>query len=129
AYFRFDTVAVENDSIADFYLSSLAGGQLLSQIRRYPDTVAAMEALAAGEVMAAMGPRGQLEAGLTEATDIHQPPLPGFGVGKWTLGVAIRHNYRALAYTVDDAIRYAIDDGRMEAIFAKHGLSFAPPVR
>lgn len=129
AYFRFDTVAVENDSIADFYLSSLAGGQLLNQIRRYPDVEAAMSALETGEVMAAMGPRGQLEAGLTEATGIHEPPLPGFAVGRWTLGVAIRHNYRALAYTVDDAIRYAIEDGRMAEIFARHGLTFAPPER
>ncbi|MEX0286034.1 MAG: substrate-binding periplasmic protein [Paracoccaceae bacterium] len=60
AYFRFDTVAVENDSIADFYLSTLAGGQLNANIRRFPTTEAAMEALAAGVTKAAMVARAQL---------------------------------------------------------------------
>lgn len=129
AYFRFDTVAVENDSIADFYLSGLAGGQLLSNIRRYPSTNAAMEALAAGETMAAMGPRAQLEHGLTDDIGVHQPPLPGFAVGSWTLGVGINFRYRPLAYSVDDAIRYALEDGRIAAIYEAYGLSHTMPER
>lgn len=127
AYFRFDTVAVENDSIADFYLSAFPGGQLSSNIHRYPTTAAAMQALAEGETMAAMGPKAQLEAGLTEGLAVHTPPLPGFAVGKWTVGAAVHFSYRELAYTVEDSILAAIQDGRMEAIFAKYGLSFAPP--
>jgi len=129
AYFRFDTVAVENDSIADFYLTSLAGGQLNANIRRFPTMAEAMAALAAGEVMAAMGPRGQLEHGQTEGIGIHQPPLPGFSVGKWTIGLGVNFRYRPLAYSVDDAIRAGLEDGRIEAIFADHGLSFVPPER
>ena len=129
AYFRFDTVAVENDSIADFYLSGLAGGQLLANIRRFPSTQAAMEALAAGEVKAAMGPRAQLQHGLTDALDLHEPPLPGFAVGRWTVGVGVHFAYRGLGYAVDDAIRYALDDGRIAAIFADHGLTLSPPER
>ncbi len=127
AYFRFDTVAVENDSIADFYLSAFPGGQLAANIRRYPTMEAAMQALAAGETMAAMGPKAQLEAGLTEGLALHTPPLPGFAVGKWTVGAAVHFSYRALAYAVEDAIFAAIQDGRMEAIFSKYGLSFSPP--
>lgn len=129
AYFRFDTVAVENDSIADFYLTSLAGGQLNRNIRRFPTMALAMDALAAGEVMAAMGPKGQLEYGLTDALDLHQPPLPGFAVGTWTVGLGVNFRYRPLAYAVDDAIYAALEDGRMEAIFASFGLSFTPPER
>lgn len=127
AYFRFDTVAVENDTIADFYLSSLAGGQLRGNIRRFPSVGAAMQALAAGEVKAAMGPLSQLQFGETEAIAIHTPPLPGFARGEWTLGVAVNHRYRPLAYAVDDAIRAAVEDGRLEGIFAEHGLSYTPP--
>ena len=48
----------------------------------------AMEALADGETMAAMGQMGQLEFGQTDTIGIHQPPLAGFAVSKWTLGVA-----------------------------------------
>jgi len=129
AYFRFDTVAVENDSIADFYLSSFAGGQLLPNIRRYPTMEEAMAALAAGETMAAMGPLAQLEFGASDGIAIHQPPLPGFAVGRWTLGVGINFRYRPLAYMVDDAIRYALEDGRIERIYADHGLTHGSPER
>jgi len=127
AYFRFDTVAVENDSIADFYLSALAGGQLRANIRRFPTTQDAMQALANGEVKAAMGPRAQLEFGLTGKLDVHTPPLPGFAVGKWVSGVAVHMAYRALGYAVDDAIYSAMQDGRMDEIFTRYGLTHVVP--
>ncbi|MEM8789278.1 MAG: transporter substrate-binding domain-containing protein [Pseudomonadota bacterium] len=129
AYFRFDTVAVENDSISDFYLSSFAGGQMTANVRRYPDAAAAMAALAAGETKAAMGPRAQLEHGLVDGLGVHAPPLPGLAVGDWTLGVAVNFRYRPLAYAVDDAIRFAVEDGRVAAIYAEYGLSYRPPER
>ncbi|WP_171126818.1 ABC transporter substrate-binding protein [Ruegeria sp. HKCCA4707] len=127
AYFRFDTVAVENDSIADFYLSAFPGGQLAQNVRRFPTAGLAMEALAAGETMASMGPRAQLEAGLTPELDVHTPPLPGFAVSTWTSGVAVHFAYRGLSYAVDDAIYAALQDGRIEQIFAAHGLTHSPP--
>ena len=74
-----------------------------------------------------MGARGQLEFGLTDKLDLHQPPLPGLALGTWTLGVAVRQNWRALGYAVDDAIRAAVTDGRLAAIFAAYGLSFTEP--
>ncbi|WP_299898230.1 transporter substrate-binding domain-containing protein [uncultured Ruegeria sp.] len=127
AYFRFDTVAVENDSIADFYLSAFPGGQLAQNLHRYPTAAEAMQALAVGETMAAMGPRAQLEAGLTPALDIHAPPLPGFAVSSWTSGVAVHFAYRGLSYAVDDAINAALQDGRIAEIFERHGLTHLPP--
>lgn len=127
AYFRFDTVGVENDSIADFYLTAFPGGQLSGNLTRYPTMAEAMAALAAGDTKAAMGPRAQLEHGLTPDLDLHLPPLPGFAVGNWTVGVAVHFAYRPLAYAVDDAIYAAIEDGRMEKIFADYGVTFRPP--
>lgn len=127
AYFRFDTVAVENDSIADFYLTAFPGGQLSKNMRRYPTMAGAMAGLAAGETMAAMGPLAQLEAGLTEDIAVHTPPLPGFAVGKWTVGTAVHFSYRGLSYSVEDAVYAGIQDGRIEKIFADYGLSFQPP--
>lgn len=129
AYFRFDTVGVENDSIADFYLSGLARGQLLNNIRRFTSTEEAMEALNAGEIKAVMGPLGALEHGLSDSSDVHQPPLPGFAVGEWTLGVAVNFRYRPLAYAVDDAINDALQDGRIEAIYEEYGLTHQAPER
>ncbi len=129
AYFRVDTVGVENDTIADFYLGAFPGGGLTGNTRRYPSTSAAMQALAAGEVMAVIGPRAQLEAGSTEGVSVHQPPLPGFALSTWTLGLAVHFRYRALGYAVDDAIQAALSDGRIARIYADHGLTFQPPVR
>lgn len=127
AYFRFDTVGVENDTLSDFYLSRFAGGQMVPNMRRYRTTEAAMSALAGGEVMAVMGPLAQLEHGLTEDLSVHTPPFPGLAKASWTLGVAVRHNWRPLSYAVDDAIRYAVEDGRMAEIFKRHGLSYTRP--
>ncbi|MEO1067103.1 MAG: transporter substrate-binding domain-containing protein [Pseudomonadota bacterium] len=129
AYFRFDPVAVENDSISDFYLSSFAGGQLSQKVTRHTTTQEAMKALASGAVPAAMGPRSELEYGLTDKSAVHEPPLPGFAKSKWTIGLAVNFRYRPLAYAVDDAVRYALDDGRIKAIFEKYGVNFTPPTR
>lgn len=129
AYFRFDPVAVENDSISDFYLSSFAGGQLAGKVNRFPDMVQAMAALNAGDTRAAMGPRGQLEHGLTDKTAVHEPPLAGFAVSSWTLGLAINFRYRPLSYAVDDAIYAGLADGRIQQIYADYGLSFESPER
>jgi ABC-type amino acid transport substrate-binding protein len=127
AYFRFDTVAVENDSIADFYLSAFPGGQLSHNVHRYTTMAEAMQALAEGETKAAMGPLAQLEAGVQDGIAVHTPPLPGFAVGNWTAGVAVHFAYRPLAYSVEDAIYAGMQDGRIEAIFARYGLSYRPP--
>lgn len=129
AYFRYDTVAVENDSIADFYLTALPGGGAGPNIRRFPTMKAAMAALAAGEVMAAMGPQAQLEAGLTPDLAVHTPPLPGFAVGQWTVGVAVHQSHRDLGYAVDDAVQAGLADGRIPALWSASGLAFRPPDR
>ncbi|MDU9003553.1 substrate-binding periplasmic protein [Sedimentitalea todarodis] len=127
AYFRFDTVAVENDSISDFYLSAFPGGQLAANVRRYPTIADAMGGLARGDTKAAMGTRAQLEYGLAPDLGLHAPPMPGFGAGTWTAGIAVHFAYRPLVYAVDDAVVAAIGDGRLEQIFNDHGLTFRAP--
>ncbi len=127
AYFRFDKVGVENDTISDFYLSTFARGQIVPNMTRYSDTTSAMAALKNGEIMAVMGPLSQLEHDLSEGMAVHTPPFPGLAKSKWTLGVAVRHNWRPLSYAVDDIIRAAIEDGRMAGIFQQHGLTFTRP--
>lgn len=126
AYFRFDTVAVENDSIADFYLTQLVGP---ANVKRYTTMAEAMEALKAGETMAAMGPLAQLEHGADDTVGVHQPPLVGFAVSKWTLGVGVNFSYRPLSYAVDDAIYAGLASGRIAEIYANYGLTHLPPER
>jgi ABC-type amino acid transport substrate-binding protein len=127
AYFRYDKVGVENDSLSDFYLNSIGNGILVPNMVRFPSVDLAMEGLAEQKVAAVVGPKGQLEHGMTDGIAIHQPPLLGLAKSSWTLGVAVRHNWRPLGYTVDDVIRAAVTDGRMAAIFKKYGLRYSPP--
>jgi polar amino acid transport system substrate-binding protein len=130
-FFRFDPVAVENDSIADFYLTSLIGS--VDKIHRYRSAAAAMDGLAKGDTKAAMGPRAELEAGVSRHPDdglkVHSPPLVGFARGNWTLGVGVNFQHKDLAYAVDDAIEKALADGEIARIFAQHGLTFTAPQR
>ncbi|MDI6837188.1 MAG: transporter substrate-binding domain-containing protein [Rhizobiaceae bacterium] len=130
-FFRFDPVAVENDSIADFYLTSLIGPA--GKIHRFRSTAAAMDGLAAGDTKAAMGPRAELEAGIVRHPEgglkVHSPPLVGFARGNWTIGVGVSFQHRDLAYAVDDAIENALGDGEISRIFAQYGLTFTPPQR
>jgi len=129
AYFRFDTVAVENDSIADFYLTAFPGGQIGPNIHRFPQMAGAMAALAAGEVMAAMGPLSQLQFGAVDGVEVHRPPLPNFALSTWTVGLAVHQSHRDLAYALDDTVTAALADGRIAAAYAKYGLTFQPPKR
>ncbi|THK39201.1 transporter substrate-binding domain-containing protein [Ensifer sp. MPMI2T] len=130
-FFRYDTVAVENDSIADFYLTSLLGP--VDKIRRYRSTALAMEGLASGETMAAMAPRAELEAAVASQSSaslaVHEPALVGFARGKWTVGVGVNFQHKDLAYAVDDAIAAALANGRIAAIFRNWGVTFEPPTR
>ena len=131
AFFRYDPVAVENDSISDFFLTSMLG--TAAKVRRFPSAQAAVDALAAGETMAAMAPRGELEGGVTRHPDaglaVHEPPLMGFARGGWTLGVGVNFQHKDLAYAVDMALETALADGRIAAVFAAAGLTYSPPGR
>lgn len=129
AYFRFDPVAVQNDSLSDFYLSGMANGALQPMIHRYADPEEQMAALAAGEVKVAMGPRAELEAFKTGDIVVKGTLLPGLAKADWTLGVGVHFSHKPLAYAIDDAIAAALADGRIAAIFASYGLTFEPPVR
>ena len=40
-----------------------------------------------------------------------KPPLPGFALGSWTVGIAVHHSHRDLAYALDDAVVAALADG------------------
>ncbi len=129
--FRTASVAVENDSLADFYLSGIGRGLLMPNIRRFRTTAQAVAALAEGEVRTAMGARGQLEWGVRDRPDlaVHVPHMPGLARGTWTLGLAVHQSHRDLAYAADDAIRAALEDGRIAAAHTALGLSFTPPDR
>jgi ABC-type amino acid transport substrate-binding protein len=127
AFFRYDPVGVENDSISEFYLASTFGAT--AKVTRYRSTLEAMEGLKAGEVMAVMGPLSELEHGAGPGIAVHTPLMPGFQLSRWTLGLAVHTSHRDLGYAVDDAVAAALADGRIEAAYRAYGLDFTAPER
>lgn len=127
-YYRFHKVGVENHTISDFYLSNFNGGMLLSNIVHYPSHELAFEGMGAGEVDAVMGVRSILEyLDQSDAVEVDSPPLVNFALDTWTLGIAVRHNFREVSYAADYALADAIADGRIKAIFDKYGVTYTPP--
>ena len=126
-------IAVENDSIADFYLGGFAGGGIVKNMLHLPTMAQAMQSMLDGEVAGVMGPMAQIEHSLATIGDrranygVGSTPPPGLGQGNWAYGFAVRMNYRDLYYAVEQALVDAVADGRMKAIFKKHGLSYNPP--
>lgn len=127
-YFRYNKVGVETHTISDFYLSNFQGGMLLPNIVHYDSHEAAFEGMRANEVDAVMGVKGILEHNVSDGIMVHSPPLVNFSLNTWTLGIAVRMNYRELYYTADGIIADAIADGRMAQIFENYGVSYLPPV-
>jgi ABC-type amino acid transport substrate-binding protein len=126
-------IAVENDSIADFYLGSFAGGGIIKNILHRKDIAAAAQELVSGEAAGLMGPLSQIEFELNKAGEkrsqfgVGKITPPGLAQGNWKYGFAVRMNYRDLFYATEDAIVTAVADGRVEKAFAKFGLTYSPP--
>lgn len=125
-------IAVEVDTVSDFFLTGAFQGQLNPSIRRGRSFEQAADYLAAGEADALMGPVTQLEhaAGRIERdTHILFPAMPGIVRSKWPLGLAVKENSRDLVYPLDAAISTLIESGRMTEIFAAYGVEYDIPLR
>jgi ABC-type amino acid transport substrate-binding protein len=121
---------VEIAGTADYYLSNIVKGPGQKAVVHFRTLQEAMKSLGRGDIDAVMGPLGQLEHFRPYGGDKVQTGtlmLPGLAYSRWTLCAAVRTNYRDLGYAIDDAIKAAIADGRMEAGFKKYGLSYTPP--
>jgi ABC-type amino acid transport substrate-binding protein len=126
-------IAVENDSIADFYLGGIAGGGIIKNMLHEPTMALAMVQLFSGEAAGAMGPMAQIEHALSKTGEkaknfgVGKTVPAGLGQGTWSYGFACRMNYRDLYYAVEEALATAVSDGRIKAIYEKYGLTYNPP--
>ena len=128
--FRTRPVGVEDHRLADFYLTGLPG--VLPNIKRRRALEDVVDLLREGEVVAVMGLRAQLEHHLKDDPDfaVESGPLPGLAIGTWPVGVATAfYTARMLSYEVDDILTAATADGRVEAIYRAHGLTWETPGR
>ncbi|MDR6772511.1 transporter substrate-binding domain-containing protein [Azospirillum sp. BE72] len=125
-----EPIAVEIDSIPDFFLLGLQGGRLRSQIIHCPTPEAAVEKLTAGEAAAVLAPLSQVQAALgarAEQFPITTVTLPGMMTSSWNVGMATKENSRDLVYAIGDAVTALTEDGTMAKIFASYGVTHTPP--
>ncbi|MDV7339345.1 transporter substrate-binding domain-containing protein [Terasakiella sp. A23] len=130
AVYRYEKIAVELDSLADMYLTGAFGGSIRNNVVHYTNIYDGAKELKAKKTAGMMGPRSVVEGSLGDKQsdyDIGKVPTPGLSKDTWLLGLAIKTDYRQLGYAVTDIIAAMIADGRMEAIFKKHGLTYIKP--
>lgn len=127
-------IAVELDTAGDFFLSNAFRGQIRESVRRGRTFEAASELWLSGEVPALLATRAQAEwvarAGETRGIEsaLAFPPMPGIVRTGWPIGIAVKHDSRDLGYTLGDVLTELIDSGRMQEIYARHGVTWVAPV-
>lgn len=125
-----EPIAVEIDSVPDFFLLGLQGGRLRSRIIHCPTPEAAIAKLTSGEAAAVLAPLSQVQAALgakMEQFPVTTVTLPGMMTSSWNIGMATKENSRDLAYSIGDAVTALTEDGTMAKIFAAYGVTHTPP--
>ncbi len=126
-------IAVEVDTVPDFFLSAAFGGQLMNSVFRARTFEQAAQAFEKGEVTAVMASYAQAEwivRNSARATRIMRPPTPGIVREDWPVGLAVRTDSRDLAYEFDLVLEKLAQSGRLREIMADYGVTYTPvPVR
>lgn len=122
-------VGAELDSVPDFYLIGSFGGVLRGDVEHYPSGYAAAGAVHDGEVEMAVATRAQIEASVadrkgTSGAKLRKSPLPLMPTQGWDIGMAVREDSRSLGFAVEEIVAAMAADGRMTALFAKHGVTW-----
>ncbi|MDI1296906.1 MAG: transporter substrate-binding domain-containing protein [bacterium] len=130
--YRGKRLAVELDSIPDFYLIGTAGGVLAKDVVHFPGGADAVMAVTDGRADGVLASRAQIEAVLhdTGATNIatRTMPLPAFTSAGWDIGMAVKENSRNLGDAVEAILADMAASGALEAIFQAHGVNYRKPV-
>lgn len=125
-------VAVEIDSISDYYVSGAFNGRLRERAVRAPSLTAAVAAYLGGEAEAVMGPRGELEgvlfaAGERVQGDLAVTEFAGMFRTAWDVGMAVARGNPELKAALVEAMATLRAEGSLDAAFAQHGLSPQTP--
>lgn len=128
--YRGRKLAVEIDSIPDFYLIGTFGGILAKDVLHFPSGADAASAVADGRADAVLASRAQIEAVVHDkgATNImrRSRPLPAFTSGGWDIGMAVKENSRNLGDAVEAVMADMNKLGALQAIFMSHGVTYSP---
>lgn len=123
-------IAVETDSVPDFYLTGAFGGRLRGDVVHHLSAAAAMNDLTQGQAGAVMATLAQVELGLqgtTRKLSVRRGPFPGLAKQGWDIGIAVKADSRDLGYRLEDVVAGLLADGTVAATFARHAITHVPP--
>ena len=130
AQFKGHAVAAELDSIPDFYLLGHAGGVLAKDLIHVPNGYDAPAALVDGSADFTVATTAQIEAVVADHPDagikVRKGPLPMMMSPGWDIGIAVKENSRNLGFRLEEVLEQMTADGRMAAIFKRHGVNWKP---
>lgn len=131
AAFRYATLGVEIDTLADHLALQVYGGSLTPNVKHYTNISLMKQDLIDGVLDGVLAQKAEVEYLTQDIPNFETvvPVMPGYGSPSWQVGVAVHHAYRALGYMVDDAMAELIASGRMEQIFANYGVKWVAPER
>jgi ABC-type amino acid transport substrate-binding protein len=123
-------LAVETDSIPDFYLSGTGGGVLARDVTHFQTGFDAVSALAAGRADGVLASRAQIETVLAQHQEAgiarRTLPLPGLATPGWDIGMAVKENSRNLGDAIEGLLATMAASGELKAIFARYGVTWTP---
>jgi polar amino acid transport system substrate-binding protein len=121
-------VGAEIDTIPDFYLMGGFGGILRGDVEHYKSGYEAAGAVHEGKVEMAVATRAQIEASMADNPESHaklrKSPLPLIQSDGWDIGMAVKEDSRSLGFAIEDIVAGMTEDGRMAALFQKHGVNW-----
>jgi len=128
--FSRERIGVQAASLEDQYLVTSFGGLLRENVVHFGSVLDAAVALRKNEIPAAMGRQTMLEAGLdgdAAKFEIAVVATPGLAKSTWDLGVAVKADNPELAAAIDKAMAELRQEGSIERIFTKRGLTYRAP--
>jgi ABC-type amino acid transport substrate-binding protein len=124
-------LAAEIDTVPDFYLSSVGGGVLRTDVKHFPSAAKAVAAAAGDGADAVVATRAQIEHSMVAVPDKltqRKSGLPGMFSPGWNVGIAVKDNSRDLGDRLEAVMTQLIANGKVAAIFERYGVVYRPPV-
>lgn len=123
-------LAAELDSIPDFYLLGGFGGVLRKDVVHYPTGYEAVGAVQDGKADFAVATRAQVDAAMADNpggnAKRRRGPLPAIASPGWDIGMAVKENSRTLGFAIEETVEAMAQDGRLAALFTRHGVEWKP---
>jgi len=119
-------------SAPDQYLLGGFGGALRSSVTHFNTGHDAVLALGTHQADVAIATRAEVEAAIFDMKDpaikARKPALEAMLSPGWDIAMAVKENSRSLGDAVEGIIGAMATDGRLQALFAAHGVQWRPAV-